>query len=60
MTSPNFPQNQVTRRVRRKIHRKMGFRKRCFMMAKHQKTRFYILGRCVSMLLCWHDHSISD
>ncbi|KAJ0031018.1 hypothetical protein Pint_13121 [Pistacia integerrima] len=31
-------------------------------MVKQQKTRFYILGRCVSMLLCWHeyDHDISD
>ncbi|XVE98217.1 hypothetical protein REPUB_Repub03eG0086700 [Reevesia pubescens] len=41
-------------------HRKPSFRKRCLMMAKQQKTRFYILGRCISMLLCWHDHSVSD
>ncbi|XVF34786.1 hypothetical protein REPUB_Repub18cG0088500 [Reevesia pubescens] len=41
-------------------HRNPSFRKRCFSMAKQQKTRFYILGRCISMLLCWHDHSISD
>ncbi|KAG2718566.1 hypothetical protein I3843_03G218000 [Carya illinoinensis] len=40
--------------------RKTGFRKRCFLMAKQQKTRFYILGRCISMLLCWHDHDLSD
>ncbi|XP_062090715.1 small polypeptide DEVIL 10 [Humulus lupulus] len=40
--------------------RKSGLRKRCLLMVKQQKTRFYILGRCVSMLLCWHDHSISD
>ncbi|KAL5768902.1 hypothetical protein ACOSP7_015450 [Xanthoceras sorbifolium] len=44
----------------RKNHKKSGFRKRCLSMAKQQKTRFYILGRCISMLLCWHDHSISD
>lgn len=54
-----FPPAQ-SHQGRRKSHRKIGFRKRCVMMAKHQKTRFYILGRCVSMLLCWHDHSISD
>ncbi|KAK7841656.1 hypothetical protein CFP56_015071 [Quercus suber] len=29
-------------------------------MAKQQKTRFYILGRCISMLMCWHDHAIHD
>ncbi|XP_041003539.1 uncharacterized protein LOC121248969 [Juglans microcarpa x Juglans regia] len=40
--------------------RKTRFRKRCFLMAKQQKTRFYILGRCISMLLCWHDHDLSD
>ncbi|XP_024029977.1 uncharacterized protein LOC112094100 [Morus notabilis] len=40
--------------------RKTSLRKRCLLMVKQQKTRFYILGRCVSMLLCWHDHSISD
>ncbi|KAG8487461.1 hypothetical protein CXB51_016255 [Gossypium anomalum] len=34
--------------------RKPSLRKRCSSMAKQQKTRFYILGRCVSMLLCWH------
>ncbi|KAF8088935.1 hypothetical protein N665_0024s0024 [Sinapis alba] len=33
---------------------------RCLLMAKQQRTRLYILRRCVSMLLCWHDHSISD
>ncbi|XP_054813624.1 small polypeptide DEVIL 10 [Prosopis cineraria] len=37
-----------------------SLRKRCFLMAKQQKTRFYIFGRCITMLLCWHDHSISD
>ncbi|XP_039031748.1 uncharacterized protein LOC120166581 [Hibiscus syriacus] len=40
--------------------RQPSFGNRCLLKAKQQKTRFYILGRCVSMLLCWHDHSISD
>ncbi|CAA6672711.1 unnamed protein product [Spirodela intermedia] len=30
------------------------------MVLKQQKTRFYILGRCVAMLLCWHAHALSD
>ncbi|XP_015902478.1 small polypeptide DEVIL 10 [Ziziphus jujuba] len=41
-------------------NRKTGLRKRCFLMVKQQKTRFYILGRCISMLLCWQDHAVSD
>ncbi|ESW03420.1 hypothetical protein PHAVU_011G012500 [Phaseolus vulgaris] len=40
--------------------RKTSLRKRCFVVAKQQKTRFYIFGRCIAMLLCWHDHAISD
>ncbi|KAI5556820.1 hypothetical protein POPTR_018G072101v4 [Populus trichocarpa] len=49
-----------SRSNRRKGHGKNGFRRRCLSMAKQQKTRFYILGRCISMLLCWHDHAIRD
>ncbi|XP_050128020.1 small polypeptide DEVIL 10-like [Malus sylvestris] len=60
MTTSHFQQPQTDQTRRRKSHRKIGFGKRCLMMAKQQKTRFYILRRCVSMLLCWHDHSISD
>ncbi|KAI4368854.1 hypothetical protein MLD38_017362 [Melastoma candidum] len=25
-------------------------------MAKEQKARFYIMRRCVAMLVCWHKH----
>ncbi|KAF7021529.1 hypothetical protein CFC21_034470 [Triticum aestivum] len=32
----------------------------CCAMLKQHKTRLYILGRCVSMLLCWHDRDDSD
>ena len=37
-----------------------SLRKRCFLVVKQQKTRFYILRRCIAMLLCWHDHAIPD
>ncbi|KAG9148808.1 hypothetical protein Leryth_023387, partial [Lithospermum erythrorhizon] len=42
---------------RKSCHRKSSFRRRCLTMAKQQKTRIYILRRCVVMLLCWSDHS---
>ncbi|KAF7836068.1 DEVIL-like protein [Senna tora] len=51
---PQYPCRRTDRETGR------SFRKRCFQMAKQQKTRFYILGRCITMLLCWHDHAISD
>ncbi|VVB01317.1 unnamed protein product [Arabis nemorensis] len=41
-------------------NRKRSFGDRCLLMAKQQRTRLYILRRCVCMLLCWHDHSIHD
>ncbi|PSS20885.1 Lipoyl synthase [Actinidia chinensis var. chinensis] len=45
---------------RRKSRRRTGFRRRCLAVYKQQRARFYIIGRCVSMLLCWHDHDVSD
>ncbi|KAG8657441.1 hypothetical protein MANES_03G068566v8 [Manihot esculenta] len=45
---------------KRKGHRKNRLRRKCLLMVKQQKTRFYICGRCISMLLCWHDHAIRD
>ncbi|KFK27476.1 hypothetical protein AALP_AA8G388600 [Arabis alpina] len=31
--------------------------RKCRNMAKEHKSRFYIVKRCVSMLLCWHKHA---
>ncbi|KAG5559392.1 hypothetical protein RHGRI_009060 [Rhododendron griersonianum] len=45
---------------RRRKCRKTSFRSRCSYVYKQQRARFYIIGRCVSMLLCWHDHEPSD
>ncbi|KAF8663137.1 hypothetical protein HU200_055737 [Digitaria exilis] len=48
-----------SRRRRRKKHVGSGggLAGRCNAVLKQHKTRLYILGRCVSMLLCWHgDH----
>ncbi|CAN6568529.1 unnamed protein product [Malus baccata var. baccata] len=32
-----------------------SFGRRCNMLVKEQRARFYILRRCVTMLLCWHE-----
>jgi hypothetical protein len=37
-----------------------GLRRRCHAVLKQQRTRLYILRRCVSMLLCWSEHDMSD
>ncbi|KAF7028389.1 hypothetical protein CFC21_040324 [Triticum aestivum] len=51
VTTTAAPQHRRSRRPRQG---------RCCAMLKQHKTRLYILGRCVSMLLCWHDRDDSD
>ncbi|KAK9715298.1 hypothetical protein RND81_06G155600 [Saponaria officinalis] len=41
----------------RGTHNKTTFRRRCLAIVKQQRTRIYILRRCVTMLLCWRDHN---
>ncbi|CAA6666287.1 unnamed protein product [Spirodela intermedia] len=48
------------RRHRSRPYRWSGLGRRCLSMVKQQKTRFYILGRCIAMLLCWHAHALPD
>ncbi|KAH9701346.1 DVL13 [Citrus sinensis] len=33
--------------------------RKCRGLAKEQKARFYIMRRCVAMLVCWHKHGDS-
>ena len=35
----------------------LSFCKKCGYIVKKQRAKFYILRRCISMLLCWHEHS---
>ncbi|XP_028776083.1 uncharacterized protein LOC114732871 [Neltuma alba] len=32
-----------------------SFGQKCSHMVKKQRTKFYILRRCIAMLLCWHE-----
>ncbi|KHN00863.1 hypothetical protein glysoja_000531, partial [Glycine soja] len=33
-----------------------SFRRRCTRLEKEHRARFYILRRCVTILVCWEDH----
>ncbi|KAK8925686.1 hypothetical protein KSP39_PZI019024 [Platanthera zijinensis] len=33
-----------------------SFTSRCTNVVKEQRSRFYILRRCVKMLVCWRDY----
>ncbi|PRQ58754.1 hypothetical protein RchiOBHm_Chr1g0362751 [Rosa chinensis] len=32
-----------------------SFGRRCSMLVKEQRARFYILRRCITMLMCWRE-----
>ncbi|KAB2010441.1 hypothetical protein ERO13_A10G203600v2 [Gossypium hirsutum] len=32
-----------------------AFGRRCSRLVKEQRAKFYILRRCVTMLVCWHE-----
>ncbi|WOL09281.1 hypothetical protein Cni_G18034 [Canna indica] len=33
-----------------------SFSRRCTRLVKEQRARFYIMRRCVTMLICWRDY----
>ncbi|PIM97704.1 hypothetical protein CDL12_28756 [Handroanthus impetiginosus] len=39
--------------------RKCSFTRKCEALVKEQRARFYIMRRCVTMLICWRDYSDS-
>ncbi|KAL3650174.1 hypothetical protein CASFOL_006577 [Castilleja foliolosa] len=39
--------------------RKCSFTRKCAALVKEQRARFYIVRRCVTMLICWRDYSDS-
>ncbi|PRQ43587.1 hypothetical protein RchiOBHm_Chr3g0470051 [Rosa chinensis] len=34
-----------------------SFGQKCTHLMKKQRTKFYILRRCIAMLLCWHERN---
>ncbi|QCD98498.1 DVL protein [Vigna unguiculata] len=38
---------------------KCAFARKCARLVKEQRARFYIMRRCVIMLICWHEYSDS-
>lgn len=39
--------------------RRSSFTRKCASLVKEQRARFYIMRRCVTMLLCWRDYTDS-
>ncbi|CAM8952179.1 hypothetical protein QQ045_017255 [Rhodiola kirilowii] len=38
-------------------HKRCAFTRKCAKLVKEQRARFYIMRRCVTMLICWRDYS---
>ncbi|OIV95622.1 hypothetical protein TanjilG_23853 [Lupinus angustifolius] len=39
--------------------KKCAFARKCARLVKEQRARFYIMRRCVIMLICWREYSDS-
>ncbi|OIW14178.1 hypothetical protein TanjilG_21318 [Lupinus angustifolius] len=39
--------------------KKCAFARKCTRLVKEQRARFYIMRRCVVMLICWSEYSDS-
>ncbi|XP_047329631.1 small polypeptide DEVIL 11 [Impatiens glandulifera] len=39
--------------------RRCSFTRRCARLVKEQRARFYIMRRCVTMLICWREYTDS-
>ncbi|KAE9615044.1 hypothetical protein Lal_00048272 [Lupinus albus] len=37
--------------------KKCAFARKCTRLVKEQRARFYIMRRCVTMLICWREYS---
>lgn len=45
--------------MRNSSQRRCSFTRKCASLVKEQRARFYIVRRCVTMLICWREYSDS-
>ncbi|KAF8009993.1 hypothetical protein BT93_J0852 [Corymbia citriodora subsp. variegata] len=39
--------------------RRCAFTRKCARLVREQRAKFYIMRRCVTMLICWHEYGDS-
>ncbi|PHT54376.1 hypothetical protein CQW23_08838 [Capsicum baccatum] len=37
-------------------NKRCAFTRKCASLVKEQRAKFYIMRRCVTMLICWRDY----
>ncbi|XP_042476991.1 small polypeptide DEVIL 11-like [Macadamia integrifolia] len=45
--------------TRNSSQRRCSFSRKCASLVKEQRARFYIMRRCVTMLVCWREYGDS-
>nr|DAD28237.1 TPA_asm: hypothetical protein HUJ06_029705 [Nelumbo nucifera] len=45
--------------MRNSSQRRCSFTRKCASLVKEQRARFYIMRRCVIMLICWREYGDS-
>ncbi|CAN0837498.1 Small polypeptide DEVIL 11 [Linum grandiflorum] len=55
-SSTNTP---TTPTMKNSSQRRCSFSRKCARLVKEQRARFYIMRRCVTMLICWRDYTDS-
>nr|XP_018624418.1 uncharacterized protein LOC104090541 isoform X2 [Nicotiana tomentosiformis] len=46
----------LARSCRSSHNKRCAFTRKCASLVKEQRARFYIMRRCVTMLICWRDY----
>ncbi|CAN0906829.1 Small polypeptide DEVIL 8, partial [Linum grandiflorum] len=55
-SSTNTPKTPT---MKNSSQRRRSFSRKCARLVKEQRARFYIIRRCVTMLICWRDYTDS-
>ncbi|XAR69126.1 hypothetical protein NMG60_11000603 [Bertholletia excelsa] len=57
MEAENDRENKTTCRGHHVAGSCRSFGEKCGHVARKQRAKFYILRRCIAMLVCWHERS---
>ncbi|KAM4093965.1 small polypeptide DEVIL 11-like [Castanea sativa] len=58
-TTPFMKNSSTSSSSSSSSHRRCSFTRKCARLVKEQRARFYIVRRCVTMLICWREYSDS-
>ncbi|GMI84879.1 DEVIL 11, ROTUNDIFOLIA like 8 [Hibiscus trionum] len=57
--SPSSSSSFIVKNSSASSAKRCAFTRKCARLVKEQRARFYIMRRCVTMLICWRDYADS-